>query len=286
MKGPELKQQSAEWLAWRRQGIGGSDAAAIMGVSPWTTALELWRMKCGLAPEPEVNAAMRRGTAMEPVARAAYEKATGNIVEPYLVVHDEYDFIRASLDGLSFDGDLAIEIKCPGRSAHNEAKEGQVPNYYLPQVHHILMVTDAKRLDYWSFDGEDGVLVPVYPDAEYQAELLEKERAFWDCVVNKTPPKQPAYEGVAEIVDATSVTLAASYQELVIKADQAVAAAERVKSQLLHLCKNAVNKIGPLTISRVRGRLSLDRDALKQAGVDLDKFQKRGGDFWKVAIGK
>jgi putative phage-type endonuclease len=279
----QMQQGSPEWHSWRLGGIGGSDAPIVMGVSPWMDLMTLWRIKTGeIVVEDRPNEAMLRGIELEPVARAAYEAATGNIVEPALAIHPEFDWLRASLDGLSFDGDLAIEVKCPGRSSHNEAKEGRVPDVYWPQVQHCLLACGAKRLDYWSFDGTDGVLVPVEPDAAYQLLLLEKEMAFWELVKSKTPPPQATYEGEFRCTDTELLTLAATYIQIGDAIEKQGRELERIKTKLHAASRAAVNIFGPLTVSRTKGRLNLDQKALEAGGVDLAPYRKRGADYWTI----
>ena len=65
-----LVQGSEQWLAHRRGLRNASESAAVLGISPWCTPYQLWLLKTGRA-EPNVNVAMRRGTALEPAARAA-----------------------------------------------------------------------------------------------------------------------------------------------------------------------------------------------------------------------
>jgi hypothetical protein len=155
---------------------------------------------------------MRRGVELEPVARALYEVETGLIVEPALVVHREHEWLRASLDGITIDGELPIEIKVPGRRAHHDALEGRVPDYYWPQCAHILLVTGAERLDYVSFDGTDIVIVPVERDAAYESELLDAEREFWRCVINRTSPAERVYEGHIEVTMPDALAAAVEYE--------------------------------------------------------------------------
>ena len=70
-------QDRSQWLEERRQGIGGSDAAAAVGLSPWKTRLELWLEKTGQTPDREETPEMRRGTLLEPVVKQLYADATG-----------------------------------------------------------------------------------------------------------------------------------------------------------------------------------------------------------------
>ena len=280
---PLFKQGSPEWLAYRRQGIGCSDAPVIMRVSPWRSPLELWRIKLGLAVEEEQNDAMRRGVELEPIARALYEAEAGQIVEPALVVHREYEWLRASLDGITLDG-MPIEIKCPGRNAHNDALEGRIPDYYWPQVQHILLAVGVARLDYVSFDGANIVIVPVDQDASYQRDLLAAELEFWRSVVNRIPPEPRVYEGNVEVIATDALAAAGEYLTHTAALETANRKQERLRAQLFGFCTNAVNRIGSVTITRQRGRVTLDQKALLQSGVDLEPFRQRGEDYWKIEV--
>src|SRR5947207_2817387 len=76
---------TAEEYAWheeRRGGLGGSDAPVVMGVSLHKTPYMLWAEKRGMVPPAPPNPAMARGTALEPVARAAYEREVGGRMFP------------------------------------------------------------------------------------------------------------------------------------------------------------------------------------------------------------
>lgn len=194
-----LTQGTEEWLEWRKHGIGASDAAAIMGISPWDTPLSLWERKTGRLPEKPQNRAMARGVVLEPEARAAWEAHTGELAAPMCVQHDTHDFIRASLDGLTMEGNLILEIKCPGAEDHATALKGQVPGKYWPQLQHQLAcVPEAECLHYWSYrPGEASALVVVQRDTAYIQALIEREAAFWVCIQNDTPPVTDAWAAAA-----------------------------------------------------------------------------------------
>lgn len=177
-----------EWLKWRMEGIGSSDAPAVMGASPWCTPLKLWQIKTGRAkPEPR-NMAMQRGLDLEPFARQHYEQFTGIEMEPSLSKHSKYDFIRATFDGINEETKKVLEIKCPGREDHKKAIAGKIPEKYLWQCVHLLLVTGYECLDYVSFDGEKAVLVTFRRDRELEEKLLKAEIKFWECVKKDVPP--------------------------------------------------------------------------------------------------
>src|SRR5216683_4834839 len=82
--------------------------------------------------------------------------------------------MRASLDGLSFDGSTVLEIKCPMNVRDQTvAQQGSVPPQYYAQLQHQLEVSRATEVHYWSFDGSAGTLIRVRPDREYQKRLLD-----------------------------------------------------------------------------------------------------------------
>jgi putative phage-type endonuclease len=101
-------QNTPEWHRWRMRGIGASDAPVIMG-APFKTARTLWSIKTGRMQEEPSGPAARRGHELEHFARRAYERQTGIQMEPLCLVHAELEWMRASLDGLSFDGSTLVE---------------------------------------------------------------------------------------------------------------------------------------------------------------------------------
>jgi len=190
-----FEQSTAEWLSWRRGGIGASDAPVVMGLSPWQKEGELLLLKTGQKVERPANDAMQRGKRLEPVARLAYVKHTGIGVEPMCVQSREHDWLRASLDGLSPDGQHVVEIKCPGEKDHSLASSGRVPDKYYPQLQHILAVTGLGEIYYWSFRFGHTVLLKVDRDDAFIAALLEKEIAFWAKVCGSSAGRATAMPG-------------------------------------------------------------------------------------------
>lgn len=186
----DLEQGSDEWALWREKGVGSSDAPAILGVSPWSTALQLWERKTGRREPQATNAAMQRGTDLEVYARREFEFEHGGDFPPACLIHPDYPFLKASLDGWNPERRMVVEIKCPGRADRDLALSGKVPPKYLPQVMHLLLVSGADRCLYVTYDPDAGChTLTVERDEPYIALLLEKEIAFWECVQSDTPPE-------------------------------------------------------------------------------------------------
>jgi len=91
-----------KWLNERRKGIGGSDAAAICGLSPYRTPLQVWQDKRGLSGVIPENEAMEWGKRLEPIIRQKYSDTTGREVkimspdEP-IIHHPKYSFMLANI---------------------------------------------------------------------------------------------------------------------------------------------------------------------------------------------
>lgn len=190
-----LQQGTLEWEAWRREGLGASDARLIVGEPhfPDESIYRLFREKARGISAWRTNFAMRRGSRLEPFARAAYEQRSRCRVEVFCAQHASVPWLRASLDGYCTSPGLPpwlIEIKCPRWQDHELALEGIVPEHYRPQVQHAMFVADVERLDYVSFSDGDKfgaddrlAIVPnIAPDPEWLAGYLERAERFWELV--------------------------------------------------------------------------------------------------------
>ena len=185
-----LHQNTPDWHRWRLEGIGSSDAPVIMGEGIFKTPKLLWSIKTGRARESAAGPAARRGRELERSARRAYERQFETQMEPLCLVHERLDWMRASLDGLSFDGSVVLEIKCPlSLRDRNAAAQGRVPTHYYGQLQHQLEVSGAEEAHYWSFDGSAGCLVKIRPDRDYMKRLVDAEGEFWRRVKENRWPE-------------------------------------------------------------------------------------------------
>jgi putative phage-type endonuclease len=234
-----LVQGSAEWHEHRRKHRNASETPVVLGVSPWQTPYQLWQIKLGLV-EPEVTPAMLRGTELEPAARAAYERRTGLVVQPLVMVDGEYS---ASLDGLTLAGDRLVEVKCPlkGRDStlwkaiHTDRR---LPEHYQWQVQHQLMVTKADIADVYVFDGAEGIIFPVAPDESAWPRI----HAAWDAFAqyvseNQAPPLSDRDTRVRD--DPEWLSAAAAYLEVRAAYDELSAKVDSAKAKLVGLAGHA-----------------------------------------------
>ena len=281
-----LVQGSAEWHEHRRLHRNASETPIVLGVSPWTTPYQLWQQKLGVAT-PEVNAAMLHGTELEPAARAAYERLTGLVMQPLVLVDGEYS---ASLDGLTLAGERLVEIKCPYKGRESalwkaiEATPRTLPEHYQWQVQHQLMVSQADIADVFVFDGSEGVVFPVAPDESAWPRIHEAWDAFARYITEAQAP--PLTDRDTRIRDdpewleaaARYVKLRTAYDELSAKCDEA-------KAQLIALTGNAKEQGGGVLVTRLWKRGNVDYKRVPELlGVDLEPYRGTPREETRVLI--
>ena len=175
----DLEQGTEAWHEWRDNGLGASDAPALMGENPWKSRAKLLHEK-RLRLRPPVNRSMARGTGLEPIARRSYERATGTTVYPVCLQSSTVEWLRASVDGLSADGGSVVEIKCGESVYRKAASTRRVPTYYVGQLQHILAVTGLAEIDFWCFlPQRPEVHLSVQRNERYIEKLLAAEEKFW-----------------------------------------------------------------------------------------------------------
>lgn len=182
------------WLECRMHGpmgdipytVGGSDVAAIFGVSPWVTPMELWMIKKGrMKPAMKANAGqLMMGHLLEPVAAYWYGEKTGNKVEedtnlyqhadhPYALANFDRRFVRAS------DNEPGI-LECKSCTYHkaDEWADGAVPLHYELQLRFYLAVADV---DIGAFSAVWG----NNPDIDLAMPEIVRDRAKEDMIFER-----------------------------------------------------------------------------------------------------
>lgn len=175
-----LTERTPAWWEWRRNGIGSSDAATILGVKPAKSPERLlWEKQ---HPPKDYDRVFTRaqGTALERQARAHYGLATGVTVEPACVQSLARPWQRASLDGLSARGDRVVEIKCGRATYQSAAARQRPPRHHVAQLQHILAVTGLPAVDYWCFSPPHPPLrLEIARNDGFIERLLAAEEVFW-----------------------------------------------------------------------------------------------------------
>ncbi len=184
-----------EWLSVRGGGIGSSDAAVAVGISPYKSPLELWLEKTERQPAPDLaaNDAVFWGATLEHIIATVYAERTGVKVRRLNAVlqHPEHAFMLANLDRVvqhPTDGSGILEVKTAGVNSAKFWEEG-VPDSYQCQVLHQLAVTGKTWCDVAVLiGGQDFRVYRVIRDDAKIIDLIQREAQFWQYVIDDTPP--------------------------------------------------------------------------------------------------
>ena len=201
------KLSYTEWLQVRRSGIGGSDAAAALGLSPWKSALELWQEKVSGQNQPhQENEAMIWGRLMEPIITREYVRRTGLTVTPMrsMLQAANWPWMLADLDGLIEDpqrGTGVFEVKTASAYKQEEWGEDRCPDSYLLQINHYMAVTGLSYAVICVLIGGNKLQwMTVDRDDELIASLVELEHRFWNHVLTQSPPPVDGSTACAEML--------------------------------------------------------------------------------------
>lgn len=207
-----------EQMEIRQHGIGASEIAAVCGISPWASPLDVWMRKATPNRPPLIDGnidsmAIRIGNTLEEPLRAMYARETGleekHIFKPTKTsAHTDYPFILATPDGLINDDNYrckfrGLEIKnVGGRMA--SAWENGVPDYVELQCRQNMAVLDLDRWDVAALiGGSDFQIHTIERDLELEQTMIEAAKFFWEnYVLTDTPPPEDDPEKQRELLKA------------------------------------------------------------------------------------
>lgn len=280
-----------DWLEVRKTGIGGSDAAAAVGLNPYKSQLELWLEKTGRdaeLPKPDPNDTTEPiywGTLLEPIVAAAYTQQTGRRVRKVNAVlrHPTIPFMLANLDRevVGVPNVQVLECKTAGEFGARHWQDG-VPEYVQLQVQHQLAVTGKRAADVAVLlCGQQLAVYRIERDDELIARLILLEAEFWRYVETDSPPPGDGSEsadralrclyprdsgGTVDFSDDRQ--LSATFADLIAVREQIEAlevAAAKLKQTIQHAMGDASRALfdtGEVTFRRSKDGTSTDLERL------------------------
>ena len=277
-----LEQNTSVWQAWRQSRFGASDAAAMLGISPYKTREQLLREKQGVIAKTsdyqrELYAA---GHAAEK-AMPHLEDLAGQPITP--CVYEGEDSIAASLDGISFEGTLIIEHKLlrdsnASRKRFDMAARGELAEHDMAQVQQQLMVSGAEKCWFVVSDGtpENMTIAEVFPNADWFARI----RAGWAQFARD----------LEATADEVPQILANEYRDLDAQIKALQSQQQAVKEQLIALAEEAGSDslaVGGITLKRIESKWTVDYKAIPALkDIDLDAYRKPASITWRININK
>lgn len=179
----------------RTKYIGGSDAAACVGLSRWRSPLAVWAEKTGAIKPEDISGKLqvKLGTRLEEAVAELFEEQTGKVVNRVnrTLTHPGYDFIRANIDRKVLKEDAIVECKTTSAWKAKEWDGEEVPREYVIQALHYLAVTGAAKCYVAVLIGnQDFKIKTVERDEKIISDLIRREVYFWNEFVLKNVPPQ------------------------------------------------------------------------------------------------
>lgn len=194
-----LNLSKEDWLRYRKCGITGTDAGAILGVNPYRSAFQVYHDKISDTIEDIDNEAMRQGRDLEDYVAQRFSEETGLKARRANAIYqsEEHPLLLADFDRLIVGQKAGLECKTVSPFSADKWANGKIPAHYLAQVDHYLVVSG---FDCWYVAalilGKELIIHKIVTDKQVLADLIDKEELFWTrYVVPQIPPAPNGSEG-------------------------------------------------------------------------------------------
>lgn len=179
--------------------IGGSDAAGVLGKSRWATPLSVWAEKTGQYIKPEVDSeALELGRELEDYVAKRFERKTGKTAARSggTFFHPDHNFLGANVDRLIVGEDAGLECKTASAWKSKEWEGEEIPQEYILQCYHYMMVTGRKKWYLAVLIGnQDFKIRELAWEDSLIKNMREREVDFWErFVIPKVMPSQVNYK--------------------------------------------------------------------------------------------
>jgi putative phage-type endonuclease len=274
MKQPHLEQNSQEWLDARKKYRTASEAAIVMGISPFTTPDNFKLIKAGVKKQ-YYSAAMKQGHDLEDIVRQRSNKHFKRDFKDECWANGDY---MASLDGI--DGDTLVELKVSDRT-YRDLKDGITPDYYYAQVQQQLYCSPAKH----------GYIVAYSPKADDIAvsDLIELDYTFMQRV-SEAWTRFDEME-VPEVADMSNngavMELFQRYAKLKAETERAKDEMDEIKKGLIEHSSDKSLTAGDFKLTKGKPRVTYDyKKAATKSVIDLEQYRKESEGTWTISVPK
>lgn len=287
-----------EWLQYRTQGIGGSDASVILGLNKWKTAFELWLEKTGqVLPTEAQSDAAYFGSQLEDLVAKEFEKRSGKKVRRRnaILKHSEHEFIIANVDRMIV-GEKAI-LECKTTSAYNakEWESEEIPESYIVQAQHYLGVLGPEyKKAYFAvlIGGNKFVWKEIQRDDELIEIIFQQEIEFWhNHVLGNVPPVLDGSSAAEEYLKkkyakaekGKVVDLASEYKEKIAQYLSLKDSIKSLEEQMKEIENQIKNEIKDAEIGFVQN-FQVEWKSISSSRVDSKKLKEKFPNIYEQVI--
>lgn len=285
-----------KWLEYRKNSIGGSDSATIIGLNKFKSSYSLWAEKKGyFDPTNKDTEVMRQGRDLEEYVSQRFCEETGKKVRKrnYMFLHNDYDFISANVDREIVGENAGLECKTTSVYNKTDFENGEIPEYYYCQCMHYMAVMGydkmylavlvlSKRF-YWFEIQRD--------EAEIKA-LIDTEIDWWNKYIlgNEIPEidgsdstlntvRNINKDVIADVKDISKLDDVLNEYEAVCKQKRFVEEKEKeLKNNIIaFMGSNEIGNSNKYSVSyKLQKRASIDTTTLKKELPDIyNKYSKQ-----------
>jgi putative phage-type endonuclease len=186
--------QTKEQIADRVNFIGGSDIAAVLGLSRWKTPLEVWAEKTGQIEPPDLSGKLQveLGIELEETVAKLFSKRTGKKVRRCnaMLYHQDYKFLAGHIDRDIVGENAILECKTASDYKTKEWKEDEIPIEYVLQCHFYMAITGSDKAYLACLLGNTKFEIKEIPrDNDTIEKIIKQAVFFWEtCVMTKQMP--------------------------------------------------------------------------------------------------
>jgi len=295
-----------DWLEHRRHYIGGSDAAAVLGLSRFKSPFAVYMDKIGLG-EDKTSTVMEMGNLLEGYVAELFERESGLKVQRRhrMYISEDHPFMAANIDRAVLRDPGGLECKTTTRFNNSAWDEGEIPPEYYWQCMHYMAVTKAPHwyLAVLFRDNGDFKWFKIVADHEEITKLIQAEEAFWERVQKRLPPETsglesetkalnemyPADSVVGDTADLTELVNDLGYRailrEEIGKQEKLVEMIDQKIKRAMGFCQ--VGQGGQFAVTwKAYQRVEIDRDKLRTEYPKVFREVSKMSDYRKLAVKK
>lgn len=295
-----------EWLKHRQLGIGGSDAAKVLGISRWGGPLSVYMEKNGLYTPEEPGEAAYWGTVLEDVVAREFEKQSGLKVrrENKIFRHPEYPWMLANVDRRIVGANKGLECKTTSNFMGDEWKDDELPDAYYVQIQHYIAVMGWESC-YVAvlIGGQRFIWKECVRNDSLILTIVEKEREFWeDHFLKNIPPAigiadnpsalwpNQETDDLAEDIDGDALKTAQELLEVKEGIKHLEAEEKRLEALLKALAGASAGVAGVCTWKQTKERVSVNwQGVASELGADgeiVSRYTERNPGYRRLVLDK
>jgi len=279
-------QGSEAWLNFRKDKIGASDTAAILGISPWKTAFQLYEEKRGLKNDDVDNPAVRFGSEAEAHLRSLFEFEHDVEAPACCYVSDEEPWAMASLDGYDAANKEILEIKtCNEKVFEDAQKRLTVPEYYLSQaLWQMFCLPEAIQVNMFFSHRGSTCTVKISRDQKKISEIVEAVKAWFSSHIIEGSPPTPTERDYVTVDEKEALDVAEAY----LRSKDALEAAKTNESEaraaLLNVGDDGNFCVGDLKVTKYYVGGFDYKKACCDSEIDLNEYKKPSSPRWRISV--